>query len=218
MEDEIPSTLNGRILSLADKWDTLAECFKVGMMPTGSRDPFGLRRAAQGMVRIIVEGNVKLRFAAGAANWPSSCVTASNTTSATSAASPTTKSVPAWPSAGTICSTLAAPKRVQAVRPTPDFEPIAASFKRIKNILKQADYSDGGSYREDLLEPGPELALHQEMPRTKDLPPWRSASARCGPKWISSSTRCWSTHPTWNIRRNRLALLHNLLTEFSDDR
>ena len=56
MEDEIPSTHAGRILSFADKWDTLVECFKVGMVPTGSRDPFGLRRAAQGMVRIIVEG------------------------------------------------------------------------------------------------------------------------------------------------------------------
>ncbi len=34
MEDEIPSTHAGRILSLADKWDTLVECFKVGMTPT----------------------------------------------------------------------------------------------------------------------------------------------------------------------------------------
>ncbi len=62
MEDEIPSTHAGRILSLADKWDTLTECFKVGMTPTGSRDPFGLRRAAQGVVRIIVEGKIKFDF------------------------------------------------------------------------------------------------------------------------------------------------------------
>ncbi len=62
MEDAIPSTPVGRILSLADKWDTLVECFRIGMVPTGSRDPFGLRRAAQGMVRIIVEGRVKFDF------------------------------------------------------------------------------------------------------------------------------------------------------------
>src|SRR5580698_6424358 len=59
MEDEIPSTAAGRILSLADKYDTLVECLKVGMTPTGSRDPFGLRRAAQGVVRIIVEGRIQ---------------------------------------------------------------------------------------------------------------------------------------------------------------
>ena len=58
MEDELPATAAGRILSLADKWDTLTECLKVGMTPTGSRDPFGLRRAAQGIVRIIVEGRI----------------------------------------------------------------------------------------------------------------------------------------------------------------
>src|SRR6202023_3455759 len=46
MEDAVPSTLNGLLASLADKWDTLTQCFKVGMAPTGSRDPFGLRRAA----------------------------------------------------------------------------------------------------------------------------------------------------------------------------
>ncbi len=59
MEDEIPSTHAGRILSLADKYDTLVECLGAGMTPTGSRDPFGLRRAAQGIVRIVVEGRVK---------------------------------------------------------------------------------------------------------------------------------------------------------------
>jgi glycyl-tRNA synthetase beta subunit len=43
-------------VSLADKLDTLRGCFRVGMIPTGSRDPFALRRAAQGVVKIMVEG------------------------------------------------------------------------------------------------------------------------------------------------------------------
>src|SRR5581483_4702408 len=62
MEDEIPSTEEGRNVSLADKWDMLTSCFGVGLIPTGSKDPFALRRAAQGVVRIIVEGKVKFDF------------------------------------------------------------------------------------------------------------------------------------------------------------
>src|SRR5580704_4008180 len=58
MDGPIPSTREGLLVALADKWDTLISCFKVGMIPTGSKDPFALRRAAQGLVRIIVEGRL----------------------------------------------------------------------------------------------------------------------------------------------------------------
>src|SRR6185369_14128848 len=58
MEDSIPSTPEGQIVALADKLDTLRECFKIGMQPTGSKDPFALRRAAQGVVRILAEGDL----------------------------------------------------------------------------------------------------------------------------------------------------------------
>ena len=58
MEDAIPRHLAGRQVSLADKLDTLRGCFRVGLIPTGSRDPFALRRAAQGVVRILVEGKI----------------------------------------------------------------------------------------------------------------------------------------------------------------
>src|SRR5580704_6496853 len=62
MEGDIPPSESGRIVALADKWDTLTSCFNVGLIPTGSRDPFALRRAAQGVVRIVVEGHVKFDF------------------------------------------------------------------------------------------------------------------------------------------------------------
>src|SRR5439155_20900519 len=58
MEDSIPSTHHGWILALADKLDTLRECFRVGLAPTGSKDPFALRRAAQGVVRIMIEAQL----------------------------------------------------------------------------------------------------------------------------------------------------------------
>ena len=58
--DEIPTSLYGRIVALADKIDTLTGFFSIGTKPTGSRDPFALRRAALGILRIIDEGNLDL--------------------------------------------------------------------------------------------------------------------------------------------------------------
>src|SRR5205085_2857735 len=58
MEDSIPETNEGRIVALADKLDTLRSCFSIGMMPTGSKDPFALRRAAQGVVKILTEAKL----------------------------------------------------------------------------------------------------------------------------------------------------------------
>jgi glycyl-tRNA synthetase beta chain len=217
MEDAVPSTLNGCLLSVSDKWDTLTECFKVGMAPTGSRDPFGLRRAAQGVVRLIVEGKVHFKFhemedaelllfmrerieyyfrdvRGFAYDEVRACMATG------------------W---SDLIDLEARLKRVQAVRPTPDFEPLAASFKRIKNILKQAEYKDGGTYREDLFEPGPESHLYQEMRRTNGQP-LESRIGPLRPKVDLFFDKVLVNAPDPNIRRNRLALLQSLLTEFSD--
>ncbi|HMB55151.1 MAG TPA: glycine--tRNA ligase subunit beta [Thermoanaerobaculia bacterium] len=56
-DDPIPRGTLGRLVSLADRIDTLVGLFGLGMVPTGSRDPFGLRRAAQGVVRIALDGD-----------------------------------------------------------------------------------------------------------------------------------------------------------------
>jgi glycyl-tRNA synthetase beta chain len=53
--DQLPATPLGQILAVADKLDTLAGVFSVGKKPSGKRDPFGLRRAALGVVRILIE-------------------------------------------------------------------------------------------------------------------------------------------------------------------
>ncbi len=53
--DEPPLTRPGRLVALADKMDHLAACFRIGLRPTGSADPHALRRAAQGIVRIILD-------------------------------------------------------------------------------------------------------------------------------------------------------------------
>ena len=58
--DELPATDIGRILAVADKLDTLAGVFSIGKKPTGNRDPFGLRRAALGVIRILIECGLDL--------------------------------------------------------------------------------------------------------------------------------------------------------------
>ena len=59
-EDAIPENLAGKILSLADRFDTLAAFFSVGLVPSGSQDPFALRRHANAVIRILVEGELSL--------------------------------------------------------------------------------------------------------------------------------------------------------------
>ena len=59
-EDAIPPSLAGKILSLADRLDTLAAFFAVGLVPSGSQDPFALRRHAYAVVRILVEGTLSV--------------------------------------------------------------------------------------------------------------------------------------------------------------
>lgn len=54
-EDALPQTQAGRILGLADRLDTLAGCFAVGLAPSGSKDPFALRRAGSGVIRLALE-------------------------------------------------------------------------------------------------------------------------------------------------------------------
>jgi glycyl-tRNA synthetase beta chain len=63
MEGHLPETLAGKILSLADRLDTVVGFFHVGLVPTGSEDPFALRRHASAVVRILIEGNLRLNLA-----------------------------------------------------------------------------------------------------------------------------------------------------------
>ena len=56
----MPRTIAGQVLSLADRLDSVAAFFYVGLVPTGSEDPFALRRNATAIVRIILEGNLRI--------------------------------------------------------------------------------------------------------------------------------------------------------------
>ena len=61
-EGEVPRSMEGAILSIGDKADTIAGMFSLGMVPSGSKDPFALRRQANGIVKIIAEKKLPFRL------------------------------------------------------------------------------------------------------------------------------------------------------------
>src|SRR6202035_4190718 len=69
LDDPIPRNLTGCAVAIADKLDSVVGCFAVGVIPTGSSDPYALRRAALGIVKIILDQKlpVSLSLAVGAA-------------------------------------------------------------------------------------------------------------------------------------------------------
>ena len=218
MEDTIPRNRTGQIVGLADKLDTLRGCFAVGLIPSGSRDPFALRRAAQGVVKIIVEGRLDLDVAPYLENdalreflqdriryyFRDIRGFAYDEINATMAAG--------WTNLVDLEARL---ERVQRLRMTPDFEPLAASFKRIRNILEQAKFEGGGAaVDESLLEPGPERDLYEEYRRIAGQP-IENAIARLRPKVDLLFDKVLVNAPDARVRQNRLTLLHTLLAEFS---
>jgi len=61
-DDRLPATLPGVLLALAERCDAIAAFFTVGMVPTGSEDPLGLRRAAYGLVRLVTEKHLRINM------------------------------------------------------------------------------------------------------------------------------------------------------------
>src|SRR5205814_9742389 len=62
MEDSVPRTIEGAVLSISDKADSIAGMFALGLVPSGSKDPFALRRQANGIVKTIVEHKLPLNL------------------------------------------------------------------------------------------------------------------------------------------------------------
>lgn len=61
-DDDVPRSLEGAVLSIGDKADTIAGMFGLGLVPSGSKDPFALRRQANGIVKVIAEKKLPLRL------------------------------------------------------------------------------------------------------------------------------------------------------------
>ena len=224
MEDSIPETEEGRILALADKLDTLRECFKIGLAPTGSKDPFALRRAAQGVVKILVEARLNYSLDALAQGDLRAFLLERVQHYFREVRGFKYDEVNAVLASG--CGTLwDVEQRLEAlahVRQGEDFEPLAASFKRIQNILKQAEFDgSGGRVTATLLEDGPERVLCEDFERVRNLISevgYRDALAAIAslrPVVDTFFDKVLVNAPDPAVRANRLTLLHKLLTEFS---
>ncbi|MDO8757286.1 MAG: glycine--tRNA ligase subunit beta, partial [Elusimicrobiota bacterium] len=156
-----PATAEGAVVSLAGKLDSLAGCFAAGMIPTGSADPYALRRQALGLIRIVLEKQLPLDLEEAIAK--------------AIALQPVAPAEPAklaaqltefiWGRAqslfedmnyavdevrsiraGALSNLPNAFLRLaalRAVRRDPAFDALAAAFKRAANILKQAKIADG---------------------------------------------------------------------------
>jgi glycyl-tRNA synthetase beta chain len=237
-DDRVPRGKVGQVAALADKLDTLGGFFRLGMIPSSSRDPFALRRAAFGIIRILIEGEHALSIAklcelAGAGENDAAlrdflvdrlrhylrdvCGYRYDEVNAVLSASSD--------------GPLDVFERVAAIsqmRVIADFEPLAVSFKRIKNILEQAGGVEAfatAAVDGALLEEGAEQQLHAAFEKVKS----KVAAHKDKAEYAEALTAIASLRPAVdkffddvlvnakdeNIRRNRLTLLARMLNEFS---
>jgi glycyl-tRNA synthetase beta chain len=190
VDDPIPRNLTGCAVAMADKLDSLVGCFAVGLVPSGSSDPFALRRAALGVVKILLERKLPLSLSA----------TASAAAKALALHPPKLQvrgeahaqvldflieraryvfqqrmgfaydEVSAVLAAGAD-DLVDAAKRLEAlkaIRGTKNFPPLAVAFKRIRKILEKAgDPTEWrlGAVRPELFTEEAERLLHREAHR-----------------------------------------------------
>jgi glycyl-tRNA synthetase beta chain len=156
-EDAIPSTIEGKLLGLVDRIQTVTAMFRIGAAPTGSKDPFALRRAANAIVKVLAESSLPLTL---------SELLAASTEQTTSeeANKANAEAVSAFllerlhfylkdvrgfaydvvnavlaAGADDVRDAIARAEALTAARESADFAAISAAFKRIKNILRQAE-------------------------------------------------------------------------------
>ncbi|PKM92897.1 MAG: glycine--tRNA ligase subunit beta [Elusimicrobia bacterium HGW-Elusimicrobia-4] len=189
-EGKIPDSIEASVVSIADKIDTLAGDFALGLVPTGSADPYGLRRAAFGIIKIAIEKKVsfslKELMIQAFANLPFKLDDRAKIISQLedfikqrldtylkekNVLQDEIDSVLSV----RLVNILDAFNRavaVHSIRKLPDFEPLAVSFKRIGNILKQAGIRDEGrgtrDVDENLLKEQEEKELYQKFLETKN--------------------------------------------------
>jgi glycyl-tRNA synthetase beta chain len=163
IEDPIPLTIEGQLLGLADRVQSVTAMFSIGLIPSGSKDPYALRRSANSIVKILAETNLPLKLSelVHIAPNPAAEVGIENTPSGLRQhegrvlellrerlhfylkdvrgfAYDVVNAVLAA-SANDVRDAIARAEALTAVRGSEDFAAVSAAFKRIKNILKQAE-------------------------------------------------------------------------------
>jgi glycyl-tRNA synthetase beta chain len=162
MEDSVPRTVEGAVLSIVDKADSIAGMFALGLQPTGSKDPFALRRQANGIVKTIAEHKlpISLRHLFKDAREAYRGCAAEAKFSSTVDYSGAVKlflrerlefylrdalgfnydlvNAVLSPDSDDIVDAVARAQALKGVLHMPEFQAIAAACKRMRNILKQA--------------------------------------------------------------------------------
>jgi len=194
-EDAVPRSIEGAVVSISDKADSIAGMFALGLQPSGSKDPFALRRQANGIVRILAERHLPLRISEifhsalqkyrGSEELKSKLREFDKVPEALAAffrerlefylrdlrgfAYDVVNAVLAAGS-DDVLDAVSRAEAVASIRPTEDFVAISTAFKRMKNILRQAQES-GKRWPEEfstaqLVEPA-EQALGSRVAETR---------------------------------------------------
>jgi glycyl-tRNA synthetase beta chain len=240
MEDRIPRTAEGQVLAITDKADTIAGMFGLGLEPTGSKDPFALRRAANGIVKILGEGVVGFgldeiaRVSAGENEELARKIEIFFAErlefylrEAKGQAYDVVKAVLAV-GANDVRDAVARAEAVTAVRGSGDFAAVSAAFKRMKNILSQAKEKGiiaGPDVDAALLTEPEEKALAErsaELARKvkglrgeKNYTVALEQIATLRPQVDAFFEAVMVMAPDEAVRANRLALLEKVLRDFS---
>jgi glycyl-tRNA synthetase beta chain len=183
MEDDVPETLHGALLSLSDKLDTIVGCFGMGVIPKGSRDPFALRRQAQGLVRILLEhrldftlpdlvelaeaGFEATRFQPGgrAGILDFLCQRVVFVCREQGISYDVMNAVAAV-GMDQVFRTYQRATALQEIRRQVDFEALAIAFKRVKNILSNQEFEKTPVVEQDL-EDQSEQKLYRDLKQMK---------------------------------------------------
>ncbi|HEX3375044.1 MAG TPA: glycine--tRNA ligase subunit beta [Edaphobacter sp.] len=241
MEDSVPRTVEGSLLAIADKADTVAGMFGLGLEPTGSKDPFALRRAANGVVKILAEGEVALPLTLEEISTISSGdpAVAAKVRSffaerlefylreARGQAYDVVKAVLAA-EADDVRDAVARAEAVSAARGSEDFTAVSSAFKRMKNILAQAGekgFAAGSSIDAALLTEPAEKALAERSSELagsvrvfgaeKNYKAALEQIATLRPQVDAFFDAVMVMAPDAEVRANRLALLEKVLGDFS---
>ncbi len=183
---QLPETLMGSILSIADKVDSLCGCFSVGLSPTGASDPYALRRQAIGVIQIMLNQNFSFsltkiletslhiydQFDAGHIQQTAISVQAffQNRMSFLLAEQGFAKdSIAAVLSASSdhIPNVWNRVRALEDLKKAPDFEPLAIAFKRVANIVKKADTPFSSRIDTSLFQDPCESALYDAYQTVK---------------------------------------------------
>lgn len=188
---ELPDTMTGKIVAIADKIDTICGCFSIDLVPTGASDPYALRRQSIGIIQImmaseftfslkaVVERSVSLYLSESATERERQKSVTENVlgfikTRMANMLVDQGHSKEAVASALTVGfdnlpDTLLRIKALDKLRQAEDFEPLSAAFKRVVNILKKSDIAEKVEIDDSLFYSDSERSLYTASKRLSAL-------------------------------------------------